>query len=96
MKKNHVHQVNTVYRNGRHSWKAEFKSAIGRIKANRRAATGRREMMKLGNHLLQDLGLNAEGRPLDTMHSRTNIGGSIGCCEGPTHVAPVWCDCKVT
>ena len=96
MEKIHVNQANTVSRIKRRSWRVELKSAIDRIKANWRAATGRREMMKLGSHLLQDLGLNAKGRPLDKMHSGTRIGESRGCCEGQTYVTPVWCDCKMT
>ena len=96
MEKNHVNRANAVQRTGRHAWKAELNEAVGKIKANWKATRSRREMMKLGNHLLQDLGLNAEGQPLHTMHSRTKIGKSQGRFKGKTFVAPVWCDCRMT
>ncbi len=42
-----------------------LKGAIDAFKAKRAARTGRREMLKLGKHLLDDLGFNASGRPLN-------------------------------
>lgn len=48
-----------------HTLAAGLKGAIDAFKAKRAARTARREMLKLGEHLLHDLGFDASGSPLD-------------------------------
>lgn len=79
-----------------HSLKAELKRGIDRLKSHRRAKTSRREMIKLGEHMLRDLGFDAAGQLLPPLKSATQISKDVGDCEVLSCWPQAWCDCKAS
>lgn len=78
------------------SLKAVLKRAINRLELHRTAEASRREMINLGEHMLQDLGLDAEGRPLPPTKLKTQIDEVGGDCDASPLRTPVWCDCNAS
>jgi uncharacterized protein YjiS (DUF1127 family) len=49
------------------SWTKRMEEMLNRQRVRRQAQKNRRELLKLGKHLLNDLGFNSKGYPINWM-----------------------------
>ena len=78
----------------RHLIKKRLSGGFQRAKSAWRVKAGRREILRLGEHMLQDLGFDDEGNLLTPAKTEIHVGDGRGCRGLPSGRPLGWCDCE--